>query len=47
MVPQLVCSQLVLSALVWMFLLRSWLWPSDPAARGQAISRAQSTALSS
>src|SRR6267142_5287732 len=38
MVPQLVCSQLVLIALVGVFLLLYWFWPNDPAARGQAIS---------
>jgi hypothetical protein len=43
MVPQLIFSQLVLLALVWGFLLLYWLWPSDPAARGQAISLSEST----
>jgi IS1 family transposase len=42
MVPQLIFSQLVLIALVWVFLLLYWLWPSDPAARGQAIAISKS-----
>jgi hypothetical protein len=43
MVPQLIFSQLVLSALVRVFLLLYWLWPSDHAARGQAIAMSEST----
>jgi hypothetical protein len=43
MVPQLVFSQLMLIALVWVFLLIYWLWPSDPAARSQAIAISKST----
>src|SRR5215216_5307519 len=43
MVPQLISSQLVLIALVWVFLLLYWLWPSDPAARCQALSISKST----
>jgi hypothetical protein len=43
MVPQLVFSQLVLIALVWVSLLLYWLWPSDPAAHGQAKALSKST----
>jgi hypothetical protein len=32
MIAHLVCYQLVLIALVWVFLLLTWLWPSEPAA---------------
>ena len=32
MVSNLVIYQLVLIALVWLFLMLSWLWPSEPAA---------------
>jgi hypothetical protein len=32
MVSDLVFSQLVLLALVWVFLILYWLWPSEPAA---------------
>src|SRR5262245_50314962 len=39
MVPQIVFSQLVLIALVWVFLLLYWLWPSDRAAQHQRLSQ--------
>src|SRR5262245_30703735 len=32
MVSNLVFYQLVLIALVWLFLILSWVWPSEPAA---------------
>ena len=32
MIANLVFYQLVLIALVWVFLMLSWLWPSEPAA---------------
>src|SRR5713101_9161682 len=32
MVSNLLFSQLVLIALVWLFLMLSWVWPSEPAA---------------
>ena len=32
MVSNLVFYQLVLIALVWLFLMLSWVWPSEPAA---------------
>ena len=32
MVSNLVFYQLVLIALVWVFLMLSWVWPSEPAA---------------
>src|SRR5437870_10704185 len=32
MIANLVVYQLVLIALVWVFLMLSWLWPSEPAA---------------
>jgi hypothetical protein len=33
MVPTLFFCEIVLVALVWLFLMLSWLWPNDPAAR--------------
>jgi IS1 family transposase len=39
MVSQLVFYQLVLIALVWVFLMLSWLWPSGPAAARPTTSK--------
>src|SRR5512132_661250 len=33
MIPTLFFYELVLVALVWLFLMLCWLWPNDPAAR--------------
>ena len=39
MVSHLVCSQLVLLALVWVFLMLSWLWPSEPMAARRVVKK--------
>jgi hypothetical protein len=39
MVSHLVFYQLVLLALVWVFLMLSWLWPSEPIAARPTTSK--------
>ena len=41
MIANLVVYQLVLIALVWVFLMLSWLWPSEPAAARTATTHAR------